>query len=563
MKAAIARFARLLGLRPIQLIGIAVLLLLLTQAIAMIRLTGPLLILHIFDGVLEGGRVESLLVLLGLFIIAQIIGAVLHIRFLDIVRSVSVVLERRLLLATIRVAMRAARTGRPELATICLTSMSSLRTFLAGPSLSNLLSLTMVPLPFVFLFAVHPALGWIGVTAAVVVALLNWNSYRVSQAQVKQAAIADGRAQSGLTRHLHRQDEVEGLGLLPGIVRHWLPQRQEALTLSLAADQRSGAMDTIASVSARFFSAAAAATASWLTIHDLAAPSIFAATFLVFGLLLQPFATLSSQWSRLSAAYLAVQRLRVAVAEEAVVQVAQVSDGAGDTDLQVVGLRLEVPDSDKVLVDDLTLHVQPGSVMVVTGRNAAGKSTLLRALIGLVTPTAGGVMFGGWLTHAADRAMLGPRIGFMGQRAQLMAGTIMDNICRFTGDTEGALLAARLSGAHEMIGRLPEGYSTRADASGGLSGGQQRQVALARAMYGNPDLLVLDEPEVGLDEPALAALVSAVVRCRQRGAIVVMVTHDLSRWQKVADLELHLDGGGRWRTAKMQQQQQLVPMGGQ
>ncbi len=562
MKAAIVRFARLLGLRPIQIIGIAALLLLLTQSIALVRLTGPLLILHIFDGVLEGGRIESLLVLLGLFIIAQVIGAVLHIRFLEVVRSVSVVLERRLLVTTIRVAMRAARTGRPELATTCLTSMSDLRNFLAGSALANLLALTMVPLPFVFLFAVHPALGWIGVAGAITVALLNWNSYRVNRNQVKLATAADARAKSGLARHLQRKDEVEGLGLLPGIVRHWLPQRQEALTLSLAADQRSGAMDTIADMAARIFSAAAAATASWLTIHDLAAPSIFAATFLIFALLLQPFVTLSSQWSRLSVAYLAVQRLRAAMAEEVVAQDVPAADPAGDPDLHVVGLRLEVPDSDKVLVDDLTLHMKPGSVMVITGRNAAGKSTLLRALVGLVTPAAGGVMFGGWLTHAADRAVLGPRIGFLGQRAQLMAGTVMDNICRFTGDTEGALLAARLSGAHEMIGRLPAGYSTRAEASAGLSGGQQRQVAIARAMYGNPDLLILDEPEVGLDEPAVAALVSAVARCRQRGAIVVLVTHDLGRWQKVADLELHLDRGGRWTTSEVQQQQ-LVPMGSQ
>ena len=294
----------------------------------------------------------------------------------------------------------------------------------------------------------------------------------------------------------------------------------------------------------------------WGIIHHLMAPATFIISYQVTQRVLRPCQSLAEDWTQWGEAWLSYQRLQATlrlVEGDSAVPPAEVSD----PDLHILGLRLEVPGTDAVLVDDLNLRVQPGSVVVVSGRNGTGKSTLMRALIGLARPAAGGVLFHGVAMDQAERGAIGPRIGFLGQRAQLLNGSILDNICRFDADADVGFRAARQAGAHEMIGRLAEGYSTAVDWGSALSGGQQRQIAMARALAGDPALVVLDEPEVGLDAPALQSLVAAVTALRERGAIVFLVSHDRKRWADVADLELRLDGRGSWSTRLLKPQPML------
>jgi ATP-binding cassette, subfamily C, bacterial len=203
---------------------------------------------------------------------------------------------------------------------------------------------------------------------------------------------------------------------------------------------------------------------------------------------------------------------------------------------------------ERPIVGNVTLALPPGAVVIVEGKNGVGKSTLLRLVLGLMPPTAGRVLLDGQDTWFSDRAELGARVGYLPQDVQLLDGTVFDNIGRGQGaPAEAVVAAARAAGAHGMIGRLPFGYQTPAGTSSGLSAGQRRLIGLARALYGDPALLVLDEPEVGLDGTARAAMRGAVDAVRRRGGVVLVVTHEPANWLAEADLRLQLAPGGGWK----------------
>ena len=214
------------------------------------------------------------------------------------------------------------------------------------------------------------------------------------------------------------------------------------------------------------------------------------------------------------------------------------------------GLRLEAlgfhpPGRQRPILAGLGIDLPPGAVLLVEGGNGAGKTTLLRLVLGLVRPGTGRVLLDGQDTWSCDRAALGARIGYLPQDIQLLEADIFTNIGRGPGaPAELVVAAARMAGAHEMIGRQPMGYQTQAGNSAGLSAGQRRLVGLARALYGMPRLLVLDEPEIGLDGAARRAMRAAVSQASAAGAVVLVVTHEPATWADIAGHRLRLEGDG-------------------
>ncbi len=551
--------ARLLGRPPWQLVAIIAAVITLSVALATAMLAQPLYTLHLIEGVTESRSMPTLLWLTLLFCLAMATAMVVRALRLALLRALLATVERKLYLLTLKASIRLAREGRPERASFLLTDFGTLRRFLASGSIADMTDLLTIAIPLAFMFAMHPWFGWTLVVGCTLVAAFSFLTERRGRRAEAESSTLSMRADAELSRHMMRRDEVLGLGLLAGIVRHWYPMKRDALLQRQAAALRAEALSGICHVVALLTLCAVFVVSAVVVVRGQATPASFIVSHILAYSMILPFERVAQNWLAWSKGLVAFERLRETLASIPPAEEARISD-AGDG-LHIASLRLEVPGSGRVLLDDLNLHSTPGTVVVLTGRNGTGKSTLLRALVGLVPPAEGAVVFDGLVLYRAERSQIGPRLGYLAQRPQLLNASVAENISRFADDSEGAIRAARLAGAHEMIGRLQDGYATLAGSGTGLSGGQQRQVALARALYGNPGLVVLDEPEVGLDAPALAALVAAVGQLRQRGAIVFLVTHDLPRWDGIADLELRLEGEGRWTTHAAAQSALLAQTG--
>jgi ATP-binding cassette subfamily C protein len=261
---------------------------------------------------------------------------------------------------------------------------------------------------------------------------------------------------------------------------------------------------------------------------------------------IQPFSGVVQYWSGWSAGLGAWKRLR-----ETLRRYDSPPALPPEADAQP-GLRIEKasfwPEGrERPIIGGIDLHLPPGAVLTIQGRNGVGKSTLLRLVLGLLPPTEGRVLLDGQDTHYCERDLLGARIGYLPQDVQLLETDIFANIGRGPdAPPEAVVAAARAAGVHDAIGRLPLGYQTQSGATSGLSAGQRRMVALARALYGTPTLLILDEPEVGLDGPSRNALRAAVERARLGGAVVLIVSHEPDTWTDMTDYRLTLSPNGIW-----------------
>jgi ATP-binding cassette subfamily C protein len=267
-----------------------------------------------------------------------------------------------------------------------------------------------------------------------------------------------------------------------------------------------------------------------------------------------PFSTLFRTWDSWAFALQAWRRLQQVLRQDGAPRVLP-PDPEAPRGLLLEDVTFWPSGREKPVVAGVTLRLPPGTAVVIQGPNGVGKSTLLRLTLGLLAPTSGRVLLDGQDTHFCDRAELGARIGYLPQDVQMLDGTVFDNIGRGPDAAAADVVAAaRMAGAHELIGRLPLGYQTPAGATSGLSAGQRRLIGLARALYREPGLLILDEPEVGLDGMARVAMRGAVQTMRARGGVVLVVTHEPRTWLDVTDLCLLLGPGGTWQVQSVDPQ---------
>lgn len=493
-------------------------------AINLLGLTSPLFMLQVYDRVLASGSLSTLgalLVLAATFYAAQ--NALERIRS-RIFARLGLLIDRPLG----RLAFAAGLRSPAARASAARTQdVDKLRGFLAGGGPAALFDLPWTPLYLVLLFLLHPYLGLIGLAGAASLAAVTWATDRSTGPLQMQHSLLGAQVQSAADNIGAARDTVRAMGLSVPLRDRWEALAGAANAAQLRNADAISNFSTISKFIRLFLQSAVLAAGAVLIIAGDATGGVMIASSILLGKTLAPVDQAIAHWRGFVAARQAVERLD-ALPETAETLCTLVTLPAPSSELGVNGLALTAAGGDEPIIQGISFSLAAGDVLGVIGPSGAGKSTLLRGLVGLVPPAEGEIRLDGSTLDQWPEERRGTFIGYMAQSIDLIAGTIAENIARFDPDADSVaiLAAAEAAGLDRMIRGFDEGFDTQVGEHGyRLSVGQRQRIALARALYREPFLLILDEPNSALDRDGDTALANAVAAARTRGAIVVVAAH--------------------------------------
>ena len=494
-----------------------------------LMLTLPLFMFQVFDRVMASRSESTLLLLLGMATGALAVQAAL-----DTVRAYAFVrisgwIDRRIagiLLSTIIVdALDRTKTVSPNV----LRQLAQLRSFLTGPGMMTLMDLPWVPIFLAAIYFLNPPMGIAAIIGAVIMLIIGILNDRLTRAPLQEAQGYSNRAYQGAEAAVRNATVVESMGMRSAILNRFYQDNEQVLTLQAKASDRAGLFLAV-SKSARLLIQMVIMSVAALQIIDpttAMTPGMMIATVLVLGRALQPIEMGVGQARsaiEALAAYRAIEEVLKSASEKQESMPLPPPKGQ----LSVENLYYQPPTSDSPILQRIGFRLNAGESLGVVGPSAAGKSTLSRLLVGVEKPSVGNVRLDGVDIFTWDGAELGHHVGFMPQENELFPGTVAENIARLhpKPDPQMVVKAAQMTGLHEMILRLPQGYDTEIGWGGQiLSGGQRQRVALARALYGDPKLVVLDEPNANLDNQGDDALAHTIRQLKEAGVTLILVTH--------------------------------------
>lgn len=406
-----------------------------------------------------------------------------------------------------------------------IRDLDQVRHVLTGGGTLALFDLPWTPLFIAVCFYLHPLLGFITLVGTVVVfalALLNQWLVEGPLTTSTEKAEASYRLTDGAIMHA---ETVRAMGMLPDLLQRWTAVRSSAISSQASASTLNASVSSAIKFFRYTLQVATLAAGAWLVVErELSAGGLFASSMICTRALM-PMDQIVAVWRQLTSGWAALQRVETALAGPGIPRSMKLPRPQG----RIVAENLQyVPKGAKVpTIANVSFEIEPGDAVGIVGPSAAGKSTLARLIVGAIKPTNGSVRLDGAETWSYDRADFGALVGYVSQAVELFEGTIAENIARFRqADSLAIVAAARTAGVHEMILALPKGYETMLAPSGApLSGGQRQRIALARAVFGDPKLVVLDEPNSNLDGEGEAALHGVLAVLKARRATVIMIAH--------------------------------------
>jgi PrtD family type I secretion system ABC transporter len=496
---------------------------------------------QVFDRVFASRSIETLAMLTALTVLALALAYCMDVVRARALAWVGAALDRRLSPAALSALLhRSAQPGRSD--GDALRDIAQLRGFLSGTGIQALFDAPWFPIYVLVITLMHPLLGLAAVLGAVVLLGLGVASERLTR-EATQRAQQESRAAKHHAGALARNAEVIiGMGMTAGAVAGWRARHDKVLETQAALGATSSRLAASARIARQGLQVAMLALGAWLVIQAHASAGIMIAATILLGRALQPAEQLISGWKGLVEARGAWQRLS---------EQASISSTHSDLVLPAPSGRLELErvvfaatPSGPTLIKGVSLRIDAGESIGLVGPSASGKTTLVRLILGIWTPRTGCVRLDGADIAHWQRDALGAHVGYLPQDVELFAGTVAHNIARLAAvDDDRVVAAARLAHAHEMILRLPQGYDTQIGEAGAvLSGGQRQRIALARALYGDPKLVVLDEPNANLDAEGEAALMQAIAALKARGVSVIMVGHRQKLMSQLDKLAVLRDG---------------------
>ena len=428
-----------------------------------------------------------------------------------------------------------------------LNDLKLVREFLANPALMAVMEAPVAFVALALIFAINPLLGWSAVVGAVVQVGITWMNERATRKPLMEANRAAMGAQQFADASLRNAHVMESMGMLDAVHGHWQKRQQEFLALQAQASEGAGYWTAMSKLLQQIMSSLLLGLGAWLLLSNSlnGGASMMIIGSVLGGRVLAPLSQLVAQWNavvNVRSAWTRLENLLAQVPPKPEAMALPAPKGH----LAVEGLMAGAPGTQVPIVRGVQFGLSSGEVLAVVGPSASGKTTLARLLVGLWPAMSGKVRLDGADVHTWDKKELGPYLGYLPQGVELLEGTLAENIARF-GDVDMVQVeaAARLVGLHELIMSLPQGYNSPIGRDGAmLSGGQRQRVGLARALYGKPVFVVLDEPNSSLDEAGDAALANAIAALKQLGTTFVVMTHRTSVLG-VADKMLIMRDGAR------------------
>ena len=412
-----------------------------------------------------------------------------------------------------------------------LNDLKVVREFLANPALMAILEAPVALVALALIFAISPVLGWasvVGAIAQIGVAYMNERATRKPLNEANRSAVGAQQFAEASLRNAH---VMESMGMLDAVHGRWQKRQQEFVDVQATASEGGGLWTAMSKAVQQVMSSLLLGLGAWLLLQNMlnGGAGMMIIGSVLGGRVLAPLSQLVAQWNSVVTVRAAWSRLEMLLAQVPA-KPESMPLPAPKGVLTVEALMAGAPGQQVPIVRGVQFALNPGEVLAVVGPSASGKTTLARLLVGLWPAMGGKVRLDGADIHTWDKTELGPYLGYLPQGVELLEGTLAENIARF-GDVDMAQVeaAARLVGVHDLIMSLPEGYNSPVGRDGAmLSGGQRQRVGLARALYGKPVFVVLDEPNSSLDEAGDAALANAIAALKQLGTTFVVMTHRTS-----------------------------------
>jgi ATP-binding cassette subfamily C protein EexD len=494
--------------------------------INLLMLTPTIYMLQVYDRAVGSNSTSTLLMLTLLVVVLFVtLGALEWVRSQILIRvstRFDLLVNERLY----RVLFRQALVSGGKASAQPLSDLLVLRQFLTGNGLFAFFDAPWLPVYVGLLFLFHPAFGVVAVISAILLILLAiWNE-RATHDDLEQANRVSVENSNITSRNLRNAEVVHALGMLPDLMARWKDKQQRLIMLQAVASEKAGLIAASSKTYRVTMQSLVLGLGAWLAIDKQITPGLMIAGSILMGRALAPIDAMIGSWKQFLSARTAYDRLNGLLAQFPA-EDERMSLPAPKGALRAEQAVVAPPGSKVAVLKGLNFNIEAGSFVALIGASASGKSTLARALLGIWPVANGAIRLDGADIGQFERGLIGPYIGYLPQDIELFDGSIAENIARFGKlDADKVVAAAQASGVHDMILHLPQGYDTEIGGSGGiLSAGQRQRVGLARALYGEPVLVVLDEPNSNLDDVGEQALAQALSTLKQRGSTVVVITH--------------------------------------
>ena len=508
-----------------RMIGVAVF----SGVINILMLAGSIYMLQVYDRVIPSRNLATLFGLSLMVLFAYLVQGYFDAMRARMLSRIATMFDGSLQ-GSIHAALAALPLHgvKPVLMQQPLRDLDQVRTFMSGMGPTAFLDMPWIPVFLIGLFLFHPVIGFTALLGTVAIIAMTVLTERISRGAAKSAMDMNAQRQVLADATQRNAEVIRAMGMTDRLTARWSQANERYLQENIRAADVYANLGSSAKVLRYILQSGMLGIGAYLVIADKASGGIMIASSILMGRALAPVEVALGTWKQLVAARQGLTRLRDICKVTAPPATPPVALPRPCRELSVQDLAVVAPGSNAVIVSNVSFSLKAGAGLALLGASASGKTSLSKALVGIWPAVRGVVRLDGAALDQWRNEDLGRHIGYLPQDVSLFDGTVAENICRFDeqATSDAILKAARIAGVHDLILRLPEGYATRIGQGGmSLSAGQRQRVGLARAVFGDPFLVVLDEPNANLDADGENALVRAIGIIRQNKSIVVVISH--------------------------------------